>query len=210
MTPRTHVDYLATYSLLSATTFVVRVLREVKLREDEYVYTKSLLSRVHGLHGTSSSEWLVTRERRLLSHGSLQRLIHTVGRSSRRKHRRAASLDSGSEMVSESSTSALSHHSFDDNEQDANGHDEQAQGLYAFVFTDVVVFANLLSGLNEAQPAQTRRVSRMGRQGEAGEWELCEDVGICRLLGVDGRLEHSGRNCKPCHVYLVIYALAGC
>ncbi|KAH8109055.1 hypothetical protein DFH11DRAFT_1731320 [Phellopilus nigrolimitatus] len=77
LTPRSHVDHLPTFSLLHSATLVVRVMREVKLREEEYTFVKDLVSRVHGLPSTVQ---LIRRERRLVAHGALQR-VHLSERS---------------------------------------------------------------------------------------------------------------------------------
>lgn len=66
-----HVDHLAIFSLLHSTTTVVRVMREVKVREEEYTFTKDLVSRIRGL---PKSFRLVSRDRRLVAHGALYRV----------------------------------------------------------------------------------------------------------------------------------------
>ncbi|KAL5522024.1 hypothetical protein ACEPAF_1880 [Sanghuangporus sanghuang] len=76
-TPRCHVDHLATFSLLHSATMVVRVLREVKLREEEYAFVKDLLSRIQSFANLTG---LVRRERRLIAHGALQR-VHVSERT---------------------------------------------------------------------------------------------------------------------------------
>ena len=50
---------------------IIRVLSEVKFREDEYDVIKDIATRIHGL---PSSAQLARRERRLLAQGSLHRL----------------------------------------------------------------------------------------------------------------------------------------
>ena len=75
MTPGSHADYLPTLSLLHSATLVIRVMREVKLREEEYVFVKDLLARIRGL---PSSIQLVRRERRLVAHGVLGRIRQTT------------------------------------------------------------------------------------------------------------------------------------
>lgn len=52
---------------------VIRVMTEVKVREDEYGLIKNFLSRIRGL---PSEPQIATRERRLLFHGTLH--LHTV------------------------------------------------------------------------------------------------------------------------------------
>ncbi|KIL55619.1 hypothetical protein M378DRAFT_90630 [Amanita muscaria Koide BX008] len=67
-TPKSHRDYLPTFSLLQSIDVIVRVMTEVKLREDEYDMMKELLSKIQGLPPGLS---LATRERRLLCQGQL-------------------------------------------------------------------------------------------------------------------------------------------
>ncbi|TFK22838.1 hypothetical protein FA15DRAFT_695454 [Coprinopsis marcescibilis] len=68
-TPSTHPEFLATYALAKSMETVVRVLTEVKLRENEYKLVQALASQVSdpGLCNT-----LATRERRLLFSGTLR------------------------------------------------------------------------------------------------------------------------------------------
>lgn len=112
---------------------VVQVMREVKLREEEYTSIKDLANRIRGLPDVSQ---LVRRERRLLAHGPLQ-MVHlsersrqqletngyskpnarATSRSRSSRHRRANSVDSGvsSELSAASSTSSISSKGADDN-----------------------------------------------------------------------------------------------
>jgi RhoGEF domain len=71
LTPKTHQDYLSTFSLVHSTDMVIHVLNEVKVREDEYDLIKSISLRIQGL---PPSVQLATRERRLLFRG----LLHLV------------------------------------------------------------------------------------------------------------------------------------
>ncbi|KAG9103390.1 hypothetical protein FRC06_011133 [Ceratobasidium sp. 370] len=71
LTPRTHPDYLAAFSLLHAMHATVCVIQEVKSQEEEYNIIKSLLSRVRGL---PPGFIIATRERRLLAQGFLQQV----------------------------------------------------------------------------------------------------------------------------------------
>ncbi|KIM87825.1 hypothetical protein PILCRDRAFT_85662 [Piloderma croceum F 1598] len=71
VTPSSHFDYLPTFSLLHSTNMIIRVLSEVKFREDEYDVVKDIATRIHGL---PLSAQLARRERRLLAQGSLHRL----------------------------------------------------------------------------------------------------------------------------------------
>ncbi|RDB22057.1 hypothetical protein Hypma_010962 [Hypsizygus marmoreus] len=68
LTAKSHPDYLSTLSLLHSADMVIRVMTEVKAREDEYELIKKFSTCVQGL---PSSVQLATRERRLLQQGTL-------------------------------------------------------------------------------------------------------------------------------------------
>ncbi|KAH9961967.1 hypothetical protein BC827DRAFT_249515 [Russula dissimulans] len=70
VTPQGHPDHLATLSLLHCTETVIRVMREVKLQEDEYELVKDRLGRIKGF---PASLQLAHRSRRLLARGRLER-----------------------------------------------------------------------------------------------------------------------------------------
>ncbi|KAI0065141.1 hypothetical protein BV25DRAFT_140206 [Artomyces pyxidatus] len=70
LTPRSHLDHLSTFSLLHSTETMIRVMREVKIREEEYELVKDRLGRIQGL---PSSIPIASRERRLLARGRLLR-----------------------------------------------------------------------------------------------------------------------------------------
>ncbi|KAF8834263.1 hypothetical protein BDN67DRAFT_1072748 [Paxillus ammoniavirescens] len=67
LTPKTHPDYLSTLSLFHAAKLTIRVLSEVKDREDAYELVKVACARVRGV----PSVHLAKRERRLLMRGPL-------------------------------------------------------------------------------------------------------------------------------------------
>ncbi|KAH9051647.1 hypothetical protein EDB83DRAFT_2396851 [Lactarius deliciosus] len=70
VTPRDHPDHLATFSLLHCTETMIRVMREVKLQEEEYALVKERLGKISGL---PTSLQLAHRSRRLLARGRLER-----------------------------------------------------------------------------------------------------------------------------------------
>lgn len=72
MTPRSHPDHLPTFSLLHSTDLVIRVMQEVKAREEEYDYVKSLAIRIAGMPPGFK---LARRERRLIAQGLLRRIF---------------------------------------------------------------------------------------------------------------------------------------
>ncbi|KAI0660284.1 hypothetical protein C8Q70DRAFT_85619 [Cubamyces menziesii] len=78
-TPLGHPDYLATLSLLYSTRTAVRVMEEVKRREDEYDFVKELSSRIDGL---PTAPPLARRARRLLWYGSLECSVPETSRRS--------------------------------------------------------------------------------------------------------------------------------
>lgn len=69
MTTRSHPDYLPTFAVLQSMNMIIRVMSEVKFREDEYDGIKEIVSRIHGLPTN-----VVKRERRLLCQGTLRRI----------------------------------------------------------------------------------------------------------------------------------------
>ncbi|KNZ59331.1 uncharacterized protein VP01_1756g3 [Puccinia sorghi] len=71
VTPPAHPDYEATVCLLSATDSVIRVLQEVKEREDEYEKLQEMEGRIKGL---PSGFKLARRDRRLLAQGLMKRV----------------------------------------------------------------------------------------------------------------------------------------
>ena len=78
-TPKSHQDYLSTFSLSRSTDMVIRVMTEVKIREDEYNLLKVFSSRIQGLPAGNS---LATRERRLLYSGPLSLILDNIAMSS--------------------------------------------------------------------------------------------------------------------------------
>ncbi|THH18555.1 hypothetical protein EW146_g2465 [Bondarzewia mesenterica] len=69
-TPRNHLDHISTFSLLHSTETMIHIMREVKIREEEYDLVKDIMSRIHGL---PPSVQLARRERRFLARGRLLR-----------------------------------------------------------------------------------------------------------------------------------------
>ncbi|KAG2119448.1 Dbl homology domain-containing protein [Suillus clintonianus] len=63
-TPKSHPDYLSTLSVLHSAKLTIRVLSEVKDREDEYEFVKDTFS-----HIVNVPSQLPCRDRRLLMHG---------------------------------------------------------------------------------------------------------------------------------------------
>jgi len=70
VTPQGHPDHLSTFSLTHCTETIIRVMREVKLQEEEYELVKDRLGHIKGL---PTSVQLAHRSRRLLARGRLER-----------------------------------------------------------------------------------------------------------------------------------------
>ena len=76
LTSKTHQDYLSTFSLSRSTDLVIKVMTEVKIREDEYNLIKRFSTRIQGLPASSQ---LATRDRRLLHSGPLGLVVSDRG-----------------------------------------------------------------------------------------------------------------------------------
>ncbi|TDL16312.1 hypothetical protein BD410DRAFT_844516 [Rickenella mellea] len=72
-TPCSHIDHLSAFSLFHSTNMVIRVMEDVKLREQEYLQIKVMLSGIDGLTVLVSNQ-LASRERKLLVHGVLEQV----------------------------------------------------------------------------------------------------------------------------------------
>ncbi|KAJ6510578.1 hypothetical protein C8R45DRAFT_1207478 [Mycena sanguinolenta] len=70
-TPKAHGDYVPTLALVHSTEMVIKVMTEVKVREDEYDLVKGMSRRIKGLPPSVS---LAKRGRRLLCQGQLLRV----------------------------------------------------------------------------------------------------------------------------------------
>ncbi|CAG7850600.1 SubName: Full=Uncharacterized protein {ECO:0000313/EMBL:CCA71542.1} [Serendipita indica DSM 11827] len=74
LTPRDHVDNLPIFSLYQSMDMTIRVMQEVKIREEEYKYIISLANRITGLPPGFN---LAHPERRLIAQGLLRRILLT-------------------------------------------------------------------------------------------------------------------------------------
>lgn len=86
---------------------IIRVMQEVKTREDEYLLVKDIASRVEGL---PLSTQLARRERRLLAHGKLQRVHGGENFEMSLEHSSSSSQVSTNDFVPQSDSSLLSTH----------------------------------------------------------------------------------------------------
>ncbi|KAG5643846.1 hypothetical protein DXG03_009577 [Asterophora parasitica] len=68
LTPKGHSDYLSTFALVHSTDMFIRVMTEVKIREDEYDMVQRFAARIQGLPPLAQ---LAARDRRLLHQGIL-------------------------------------------------------------------------------------------------------------------------------------------
>lgn len=75
-TPQTHQDYLSTLCLLRSTDLIIKVMAEVKVREDEYEFVKSITESIPGLAD------IARRDRRLLHQGQVHRIDSDISTSS--------------------------------------------------------------------------------------------------------------------------------
>ena len=99
LTSKTHQDYLSTFSLSRSTDLVIKVMTEVKIREDEYNLIKRFSTRIQGL---SASSQLATRDRRLLHSGPLGLVVSDRGHNSRARR----NSGSGNKSTAESKRSS--------------------------------------------------------------------------------------------------------
>ena len=81
LTSKIHQDYLSTLSLSRSTDIALKVMTEVKAREDEYSLLKEFSARIQGL---PTQNLLATRDRRLLHSGPLQLVISNLNELSGR------------------------------------------------------------------------------------------------------------------------------
>ncbi|KAF4583965.1 hypothetical protein EYR40_002463 [Pleurotus pulmonarius] len=76
-TQKTHPDYLSALTLCHSTNLMIRIMTEVKIREDEYDLVKGLSTRIRGLPADLE---LPRRDRRLVMEGVLRQVQPTPGR----------------------------------------------------------------------------------------------------------------------------------
>ncbi|KAF5347174.1 hypothetical protein D9758_011052 [Tetrapyrgos nigripes] len=174
-TPKTHQDYLTTFTLVCSTGLVIKTLNEVKKREEEYEFVKTLSERIDGL---PISAQLARRERRLLCQGSLlqEERLQTQREDSTAKSP-ASKISRMSGLVnaiqegrgrSGSTSSASTGTSFRSVETMAS---PPPVSLQVLVFSDLVVFA-------------ATRARRENQEQGTERWSLCPDTGICRIVDV--------------------------
>jgi hypothetical protein len=108
LTPRSHPDHLPMFALYNSTNLVIKVMEEVKAREEELVYIKELASQISGF---PVGFQLAHRERRLIAQGLLRQVtisekdffeITTASKSSQPE---SPSVISGSSPLASESTS---------------------------------------------------------------------------------------------------------
>ncbi|KAM0791439.1 hypothetical protein ACM66B_005894 [Microbotryomycetes sp. NB124-2] len=93
LTPEGHTDRLDTISLFESTDFVIRVMQEVRSREDEYENLKLLQTRLRGMPNGFK---LARRDRRLVHQGVLRKIqINDRDRILLEADARAAELSKG-------------------------------------------------------------------------------------------------------------------
>jgi hypothetical protein len=203
LTDKSHSDYLATFSLLHSTHTILRVMGEVKFREDDYDVLKDIASRLHGLYDSSL---LAFRERKLLMQGvlydndttpprqqsnlSIPPLLHTDSREQRTSKlftaisewdlRRQASLKSNASSgisfrtYESSNTLSLKRKS---SAPSAMASQPRRRPVQVFVFVDIILLATLDSNEDSAAPAT---------------WTLLSEIGLSRLLGIKEEIGETG------------------
>jgi len=205
MTSKQHVDRLPTVSLVSSVKTTLRVMQEVKTREEEYNMVKDLVLTIEGLSSTSS---LARRERRLLVRGSCRLLAsRSQARSQRnsngnrhslvlldatntrdttkRSEKRRSLLPASSPDVNPNAFARSASPNNTTSGGSESGYDLNFSPAELFVFTDVVVVAT---------PTGKNR------------WKLVEKIGTARILhvaestvAVQGETGLHPRYLKPLH-----------
>lgn len=159
---------------------MLHVLWEVKSREEEYEYVKSVSSRIEGL---LPSVQLATRERRLLWHGDLTfQIIKANSRSETNTTSAVLSPPSGTSSGRGGAYSTpaivLSPCPEDGRRTDASS-SSKLLDVRVFVLTDVVVIGRILT-----KP-----------RSSGAQWKLVQDVGTSRILSVLSQDATSGVLC---------------
>lgn len=169
-TPRTHSDYLSTVCLVRSTELMIKAMTDVKLREDEYEFTKTISRRISGLPD------IARRDRRLLHHGQVRRVHQDPpisplrDRSSRLVN---AINDWDNRRARSGSTTTASSASSWEMPPSPSPSSRQPKftpptAIHLFVFSDLLVSC----------------VSLQDYQDATDGLALCEDIGITRILEV--------------------------
>ena len=183
MTPKHHVDHLPTVSLVLSMKTTLRVMQEVKAREEEYNLIKDLALNIEGLSSPSS---LARRERRLIIRGSCRLLAsRSQARSQRnsngnrhslvlldalnsrdttkRSEKRRSFLPASSPDVNPNTFAGSASPNRTTSSGSGSSYDLTFSSVEVFVFSDVVVV-----------------VTPTGKN----QWKLVEKFGIARILHV--------------------------
>ncbi|KAK0440596.1 hypothetical protein EV421DRAFT_780588 [Armillaria borealis] len=211
-TPQTHEDYLPTLCLLRSTDLIIKVMAEVKLREDEYEFVKSVTERIPGLAD------IARRDRRLLHQGQVRRIDSDLSsstqvseslgdrlqnRSSRlvsaindwdARRARSGSVKSNASSATGSSIGAVS---------TTSSWDTPASPTPNYSFLDSTGNKKHISRLQTThfQSRATKNVPPVTSDvllqlfvftdllvvtipTEDGSWNLCENVSVVRILGI--------------------------
>nr|GAT46209.1 predicted protein [Mycena chlorophos] len=172
-TPKTHVDYVATFVLAHATESMIQVMTEVKFREDEYATIKGISQRIRG------APVLAKRGRRLLHHGQLIRLVPVPGQPQRDGRERSGTTSSSDAPTMPLSPRFLDRHSVIPKLKSAGSPRPSMPvpaptPLQVFVFTDLIVLAS----------ASSHRPRHPSNAVGAEEWTLLEVGGLVGVLSV--------------------------
>lgn len=199
------MDHLPTVSLVSSMKTTLRVMQEVKSREEEYTLIKDLALTIEGLSSPSS---LARRERRLLMRGSCRLLAsRSQARSQRnsngnrhslvlldaihnrdgtkRSEKRRSLLPASSPDVNTNTFAGSASPNKTPSGGSGSGYDLAFSSINVFVFSDVVVVVT---------------------PGGKDRWKLIERFGTARILNVaettvtvQGDIEVRLHHWKPSH-----------
>jgi len=186
LTPQTHQDYVSTLSLSRSTNTVIKVMTEVKLREQEYNLVKLFAARIQGF---ASRSLLATRERRLLHSGQLRPSFPGLVEDPQPSTRSASAketptLDSPAtpkaswlsrlplrKKRSRIKISSDTQHASGDDDDNTLATPDPLLNVQAFIFSDLVLLAQPLSG------------SKSGNHKDS-KWALHPTAGLIRPLSL--------------------------
>ncbi|KAG0150032.1 hypothetical protein CROQUDRAFT_653030 [Cronartium quercuum f. sp. fusiforme G11] len=228
LTPPMHVDHLSTIALLDATDEIIRVMQEVKGREDDYERTKALEAQIKPVPVPRFK--LAIRDRKLLGQGFLRQVQVSTNKLAPPPHQRRprplSQVSNESEFGGSTITSTRTDCSSSYSDEAPQTPPDQSgcfptspelvpslpppsaslvrratrtsgsarflgvgtgkeSKVSVFVFTDVMVI------LNTKVTDTLRRKRAASKKGSAVRYQLVEEIGICKVLGVE---DHSGES----------------
>ena len=163
LTPRDHVDHLATLSLYHSSKMAMRVMNEVRRREEAYEAFKQITIDIEGLPTTLK---LANRERHLLWQGQLE----VSDAANDPQDQDGPSRSSAMGGLYGTPKIVIAHAS-----PNPNQHRPEAHQTQIYILNDLILFT-----------VPTKR----SRRRDARPWKLVGEIGIAKLLGLRG--ESSG------------------